>query len=278
MTPRRPIRYETGLLRTSAAGCFPSGASLYGVLDLSGNVWEWTRSLFKEYPYQSEDGREDLNTSRHPRCCAAAPSSMIVRYVRCAYRYWAPPGYWNYNIGFRVVVSPIQLWISEFSGLWGSESGLHGNLLRRASSTRCLSFLLPAPSPALEPPVAEDGDLSSERRGQQPEQEDEGVATGAERGGNGNLSSERKGRRAEQYPLLPAPPPALELLVAEDGDLSGERRGRRAEQHPLLPAPSPALELLVAEDGALRACERNTPSSKRTLCGKLRGKKKSTKE
>jgi len=66
--------------------------------------------------------------------------------------------------------------------------------------------------------------------------------------------------------LLPAPPPALELLVAEDGDLSGERRGRRAEQHPLLPAPSPALELLVAEDGDLRACERitNPPQKERS--------------
>ena len=30
---------ETGLGSKSAVACFPSGASLYGVLDLSGNVW-----------------------------------------------------------------------------------------------------------------------------------------------------------------------------------------------------------------------------------------------
>lgn len=59
---------ETGLGSTSAAGCFPAGASPYGVLDLSGNDREWTRSLWGKdwehpefkYPYDSDDGREDI--------------------------------------------------------------------------------------------------------------------------------------------------------------------------------------------------------------------------
>lgn len=37
---------------------FPAGASPYGVLDLSGNQWEWVASAYRPYPYSADDGRE----------------------------------------------------------------------------------------------------------------------------------------------------------------------------------------------------------------------------
>ncbi len=37
--------------RTTAVGGFPAGATPAGVLDLAGNVWKWTRSAYRAYPY-----------------------------------------------------------------------------------------------------------------------------------------------------------------------------------------------------------------------------------
>lgn len=44
---------------TAPVGLYPSGASIYGVLDMNGNVWEWVNSQFISFPYIEGDGRED---------------------------------------------------------------------------------------------------------------------------------------------------------------------------------------------------------------------------
>ena len=45
---------------TAPADQFPAGAGPYGALGMSGNAWEWVSSAYKPYPYDPQDGREDI--------------------------------------------------------------------------------------------------------------------------------------------------------------------------------------------------------------------------
>ncbi len=94
---------DTGIGATSAVGCFSGGASPYGCEEMSGNVWEWTRSLFKEYPYQTDDGREQLDAPNSEyRVLRGGAFDLNDWYVRCAYRLRFDPGYRVSGFGFHV--------------------------------------------------------------------------------------------------------------------------------------------------------------------------------
>lgn len=57
-TPEHAV-FGRGRGETDPVGRHPKGATPEGVFDLAGNQAEWTSSLFKPYPYDAADGRED---------------------------------------------------------------------------------------------------------------------------------------------------------------------------------------------------------------------------
>jgi formylglycine-generating enzyme required for sulfatase activity len=99
---------ESGLGKTSAVGMYPIGVSPYGCLDISGNVWEWTSSQDRGYPYLPDDGRENLEGGDKALRVLRGGSGVNQHFARCASRGWDFPGYRGVDIGFRVVVSPVS--------------------------------------------------------------------------------------------------------------------------------------------------------------------------
>ncbi|MCG3119585.1 MAG: Hercynine oxygenase [bacterium] len=103
---------DTGIGATSAVGCFPGGASPYGCEEMSGNVLEWTRSLWEDYPYPTDAKerakRENLEAPRDKgRVVRGGAFSGSVWHVRCACRVRFYPYYWFINLGFRVAATPV---------------------------------------------------------------------------------------------------------------------------------------------------------------------------
>jgi len=91
---------EGGKGDTTPVGAYPQGASPYGLLDMAGNVWEWTRSIHKSYPYDPDDGREDLE-AEGDRVLRGGAFRNRRWYVRCACRIRYYRGWY---FGFRVCV------------------------------------------------------------------------------------------------------------------------------------------------------------------------------
>lgn len=84
-----------------AVGQFPQGASLYGVLDMAGNVWEWTSTLYRPYPYRPADGRESPTSPGH-RVVRGGSYNHDLRQIRCAARDGLTAGVRDVYLGFRV--------------------------------------------------------------------------------------------------------------------------------------------------------------------------------
>ena len=69
------------------------------VADLIGNVNEWTHSVWRDYPYNRDDGREDENNTQEKRVIRGG--SYDITMLSCTNRLFALPEIASVDTGFR---------------------------------------------------------------------------------------------------------------------------------------------------------------------------------
>ena len=103
----RDTDYDDGYAYTSPVGSYPEGASPYGVLDMAGNVWDWTYDWYDEDYYENSPNRNPMG-----------PESGRVRsmrggawydgepegWVNCVVRHQNPSNDRYEDVGFRCVL------------------------------------------------------------------------------------------------------------------------------------------------------------------------------
>jgi len=96
----RDERFNDRMLVAAEVGTYRANA--WGLYDMHGNVWEWTRSQYAPYPYAEPEQPESLTTQR----VTVRGGSWYDRPKRCrsAFRLSYPAWQKVYNVGFRVMI------------------------------------------------------------------------------------------------------------------------------------------------------------------------------
>ncbi|MDQ7025589.1 MAG: SUMF1/EgtB/PvdO family nonheme iron enzyme [Anaerolineae bacterium] len=91
--------------QTAIVGSRPSGVSWVGAFDMAGNVWEWTNSLYLDYPYDVNDGRESNSDNAGLRVVRGGSFFNSTFGLRAANRRYGNLSNVFTRFGFRCVRS-----------------------------------------------------------------------------------------------------------------------------------------------------------------------------
>lgn len=91
---------------TTAVGSYPTGASPYGVMDMSGNVWEWVNDWYQSDYYATSPANNPPGpTTGIYRVLRGGSFRGGSGLVRASSRNFSVPDHGDFNHGFRCVRS-----------------------------------------------------------------------------------------------------------------------------------------------------------------------------
>ena len=90
--------WESNIKQSTPVGQYQVGASPFGVLDMSGNVWEWCLTIW---------GSHSTNlTGSDKRCIRGGSWDFEAINARAAFRHRKNPNLWSSSWGFRIAWLP----------------------------------------------------------------------------------------------------------------------------------------------------------------------------
>ncbi len=101
--PRRDRANYAGQA-TTRVGSFDCAECAFRLADMSGNVWEWTRSPYQPYPFDPSDDRQNLDSDAL-WVMRGGSFADTEQNVRAAIRGGGDPGVRRPFMGFRLVIS-----------------------------------------------------------------------------------------------------------------------------------------------------------------------------
>jgi formylglycine-generating enzyme required for sulfatase activity/tRNA A-37 threonylcarbamoyl transferase component Bud32 len=90
---------------TAPVGSFPDGKSRYGLLDVVGNVWEWTADYYAPYTTAAASDPTGPKTGTDRVARGGAWNGSDPSWVRPTFRFHFAPDSRSYGVGFRCAAS-----------------------------------------------------------------------------------------------------------------------------------------------------------------------------